>query len=102
MIYALDRLQQRCVEQITLKTRFRVLEVFKVSSRDTLLLLHPSTRLVLRMRLLQGFSALFTKLKSAGLVAADSSPSTRRAYGVPMAVEEDESEPVTESELENE
>ena len=42
-------------------------------------------------------------LKRAGLgphsgseLAADSSPSTRRAYGVPMAVEEDESEPVTD------
>ena len=34
--------------------------------------------------------------------AADSSPSTRRAYDVPMAVVEDESEPVTESELEDE
>ena len=34
-------------------------------------------------------------------LAADSSPSTRRAYGVSMAVEEDESEPVTESELDD-
>ena len=35
-------------------------------------------------------------------LAADSSPSTGRAHGVPMVVEEDEFEPVTESELEDE
>ena len=47
--------------------------------------------------------------KSAGVaphsgseLAADSSPSTRRAYDVAMAVEEEESEPVTETELEDE
>ena len=55
------------------------------------------------------FPNFFQKKKSAGLgphsrseLAADSRPSTRRAHGVPMAVEEDESEPVTESELEDE
>ena len=55
----------------------------------------------------EGFFRTFPQIKkSAGVaphsgseLAADSSPSTRRAYGVPMAVEEDESEPVTESEL---
>ena len=60
-IYVLDRFQQRFVEQITWKIRFRVLAVFKVSSRDTLPLLHPRTRLVLRMMLLQGLFALFPK-----------------------------------------
>ena len=62
------------------------------------------------MRLLEFFCTfLLIKKKSAGLgphsgseLAADSSPSTRRACGVPMAVEEDESEPVTESDLEDE
>ena len=39
---------------------------------------------------------------SGSELAADSSPSTRRAYGVPMVVEEDEFEPVTKSELEDE
>ena len=58
-ISALDRIQQRFVEQITLTIRFRVLEVFKVSSRDRLLALHPRTRLVPRMRLLQWFFSNF-------------------------------------------
>ena len=57
-----------------------------------------------------GFFRTFPHIKkSAGLVphsgselAADSSPSTRRDYDVPMAVVEDVSEPVTESELEDE
>ena len=40
--------------------------------------------------------------RSGSELAADSSPSTRRAYGVSMVVEEDESEPVTESEVEDE
>ena len=54
------------------------------------------------------FFFFFKKKKSAGVglhsgseLAADSSKSTRRAYGVHVAVEEDESEPVTESELED-
>ena len=68
-ISVLDRIQQRLVEQIMLKFQLRVLEVFKVSSRDRLPLLHQRTRLVLRMRLLQGFFRTFPqkKKKSAGL-----------------------------------
>ena len=66
-IYALDRFQKRFVEQFTWTIRFRVLEVFKVSFRDRLPLLHPRTRLVLRMRLSEGFSQFFSKLeRSAG------------------------------------
>ena len=41
-MYPLDRIQQRLVEQITLKLQFRVLEVFKISSRDRLPLLWRS------------------------------------------------------------
>ena len=54
-IHALDRIQQRFVEQITLNFQFRVLKVFKVSSRDRLLLLHLRTHLVLRVRILHDF-----------------------------------------------
>ena len=56
------------------------------------------------MRHLKGFSQFLNNLgpHSGSELASDSRPSTRRAHGVPMAVEEDESEPVTESELEDE
>ena len=54
-----NRIQQRLVEQITLKFQFLVVEVFKVLARDRFHQLHPRTRLVLRMRLLHVFFALF-------------------------------------------
>ena len=106
---SLGMIQQRLLEQIVLTFQFLVVEVFKVLARDRLQVLHPLTHVVLRMRLLHGFSHFSSFFLSEGLgphsgseLAAGSSPSTRRACGVSMAVEEDESEPVTESELEDE
>ena len=103
-----DRVQQRAVEQITLTLQFlRVvagLEVLKVSSR-ALLVLHPRTRLVPWMGLLQGFFALLPKSKkSAGLgphsgseLGADFNPWTPAAYADSMVLEEDELGMETES-----
>ena len=120
-----DRVQHRC---LVLKNAFQsemwsrslvlvcLVAAIKIFSQDKVHPLLLTIQLVfmkLWMGLVKGFFALvplfFSKKKSAGVaphsgseLAADSSPSTRRAYCVPMAVEEDESEPVTESELEDE
>ena len=53
-----------------LKTRIRVLEVFMVSSRDRLLLLHPRTRLVLRMGFYRAFRTFPQFLKKCGVGSA--------------------------------
>ena len=55
-VYALERIQQRLVEQNTLTLQFRAVKVFKVLARDRFQLLHPLTHVVLRMRLLLCFS----------------------------------------------
>ena len=71
-IYALDRFQQRLVEQISSKTRFHVFEVFKVSSRDTAPSAHSPGA---ADEALTGFFRTFPKLKKLGSeLAADSSP----------------------------
>ena len=114
--------------EITLTIRFHVVEVFQVSSRDRLLLRHLRTHLCAADEAFKGTSSfrnnnnnnnnhkpfrtyphLSKKKKNArsgphsgSELSADLSPSMRRAYGVSVAVEEDESEPVTESELEDE
>ena len=68
-----DRVQQRFKEQITLTLQFlrvvAALEVLKVSSR-VLLVLHPRTRLVPWMRLLQFFFALSPKQKKCDVGSA--------------------------------
>ena len=56
---SLDRIQQRFVEEIATNIWFLAVEVFKVLARDRLQVLHPRTCPVLRMKLLQGVSALF-------------------------------------------
>ena len=107
-IYAVDRIKQRFVEQITLTIRFRVLEVFTVHAQDKFSSASSSHSPGAVDEAFTGFFTLSQNKKVRGCphlgseVAADSSPSTRRAYGVSMAVEEDESEPATESELDDE
>ena len=64
-VNALDRIQQRLVEQNTLTFQFRVVEVFKVFARDRFRLLHLLTHLVMQMMLLLWVLALFPKIKSA-------------------------------------
>ena len=56
------------VEQNTLTVQFLMVVLFKVFARDRFLLLHPHTRLVLRMRLLQVFFARFPEKKVRGWV----------------------------------
>ena len=63
-------------------------EVFQVYAQDRIQLLHPRTRLVLRMRFYKGFSHFFPHEKSARLgpysgseLSADFSPSTPAAHG---------------------
>ena len=86
---------------------------FKIFAQDRVHLHLLTIQLVvmeLWIGLVKGFFRTFPQIKKrAGVtphsrseLAADSSPSTRRAYGVPIVVEEDEFEPVTESELEDE
>ena len=98
-----DRVQQRFVEQISLTFPFRVVEVFT----DQLLLLHPRTLLVPRMRLLLGFFPLFPKVKKVsgwvrtrGRNWVDFNPWTSAAYGDSMSFDDDESETESESEVE--
>ena len=109
-VYPRDRIQQLLVEHNSLTFQFRVMEVFTVYAQDKFLLLHPRTHLVPWMRLLQGFFSHFSQIqKSARLgphsgseLAADFTPWTPAACGVPMVPEEDESEPVLEAEFEEE
>ena len=86
-VYAQDRIQQRLVEQITLKFRFlMVVEVggvFTAFAQDEFLLPHPRTRLVLWMSILSRFFAHPQNQKSARLgphsgseLSADFSSST--------------------------
>ena len=65
-----DRVQQRSVEQISLASQSLRVVVFKVSSQDRFLLLHPRTRLVLWMRLLQGFSHFSPNSKKCAVGSA--------------------------------
>ena len=95
-----NRIQQRLVESNTLTFQFRVVEVFKTLALDRLQQLHPRTRMVLRMRFLQGVSHFSPCEKSAKLgphlgseLSADVTPSTPAAYensdGPPMWYDED-------------
>ena len=70
-VHAQDRIQQRFMEQNTLTFQFLKIvvevEVFSVYAQIRIQLLHPRTRLVLRMSFLQGVFALFPRGKSARL-----------------------------------
>ena len=90
-VSSVDRIQQRFVDQFATKIRFFAVEVFKVLARDRFQVLHPRTCPVLRMRLLLG---------SGSELPSESSPSTRRAYAVPMVPKDDESATESESEVE--
>ena len=91
-------IQQRLVESNTFTFQFRVVEVFKALALDRLQQLRPRTRLVLRMRFLQGFSRRPKKSAKLGPhsgseLGADFAPSTPAAHedsdGPPMWCDED-------------
>ena len=65
-VFPRDRVQQRLEEQISLTFQFRAVDVFT----DLVLLLHPRTRLVPWMRLLQRFLALFQHRKKCAVGSA--------------------------------
>ena len=105
--HAQDRIQQRFMEQNTLKFQFLkvvvVGEVFSVYAQTRIQLLHPRT-LLLRMRFSTVFSHFFSGEKSATLgphsgseLSADFTSWRLAAYGVPMVPE-----PVLEVESEEE
>ena len=67
-------LSSRSLPRRSLTFQSRVVEVFKVHAQDRFLLLHALTHLVLRMRLLHGFFALFPGEKCAVRPAVRRSP----------------------------
>ena len=96
-VHALDRIHQRFVEQNTLTFQFLMVvaeeEVFAVNAQIRIQLLHPRTRLMLRMRFLQGGFALFSTEKKCevgsalgvgtecGLYSVHAGGSSRRLLG---------------------
>ena len=94
-VYAQDRIQQRFVEQITLKFQFLTVvavgEVFTAFAQDEFLLPQPRARLVPWMRILLGFSHSSPKEKKREVGSAlrvRSAPGVEPIHAVP-----DEDEP---------